>query len=288
MRPKRLKKIRSFDEEFVLAQSEQLGQFGASQCVDIHCHCLPGLDDGPATMSEAIALCKALAADGITTAIATPHQLGRFDGCYDGPEIRQVVADLNQVLKKQKIPLTVVPGAEVRVDERIPQLLQSDHILTLADMDKYILLELPLETFIDLGPLLADLHTVGVKTVISHPERNAFLEREPGQVLKWAQYSPCLQITAASLVGDFGSSAQRAAWQFLNMSLPTLVATDAHSTDSKPPRMAKAFELITHRWGKLVAGNLCIDNPVSILNGQDVLPLTGLAEKDVRRWNSSR
>ena len=279
---------RLFDREFVLAQSKNLEQFGASQFVDVHCHCLPGLDDGPANMAEAMTLCKALVADGITTVIATPHQLGRFDGCYDGPEIRQAVADLNHELRKQEIPLTVVPGADVRLDERIPQLLRSDQILTLEDTGKYILVELPHETFIELGPLLAELGSDGTRAVISHPERNVFLAREPGLVLKWAQYSPCLQITAASLIGDFGLSAQRAAWRFIDMPLPSMLATDSHDTDSRPPRMAKAFDLITHHRGKLAANILCVDNPRSILNGEAVLPLTGLAEKEMRRCPSSR
>jgi len=271
------------NKEFIGAQHARLRRFGASQSVDVHCHCLPGLDDGPATTSEAIALCKALVADGIATVIATPHQLGRFDSCYDGPEIRQVVADLNQVLKEQGIPLTVVPGAEVRVDERIPQLLQSDHILTLADTGRYILLELPRETFVDPGPLLAELSSVGTRAVISHPERNAFLARDPDLVLKWAEQNPCLQITAASLVGDFGLSTQRSAWHFLNMSLPTLVATDAHSTGSKPPRMAKAFDLIAAHRGKKTAYRAFIDNPSRILRGQQVLSAAGPAAEEARR-----
>jgi hypothetical protein len=75
-------------------QMRRLDEFNTTRSVDIHCHCLPGLDDGPATMSEALALCEALVADGITTVIATPHQLGRYDRLNSASQVREAVATL--------------------------------------------------------------------------------------------------------------------------------------------------------------------------------------------------
>ena len=88
-------------------QRLRLEWFDAAQSVDIHCHCLPGLDDGPATMSEAVALCRALVADGVTTAVATPHQLGRYDLGNSGPEVRKAVATLRETLANECVPLSV-------------------------------------------------------------------------------------------------------------------------------------------------------------------------------------
>src|SRR5205823_5312387 len=113
------------------------------QCVDVHCHILAGVDDGPVGLDETLALCRALVRDGITNVIATPHQLGRFDGRNLPAEIRAAVAELQATLDSRRIPLRVAPGGEVRVDERIPELLRQDRILTLADNGKYLLLELP-------------------------------------------------------------------------------------------------------------------------------------------------
>ena len=250
------------------------GPFEASDCVDIHCHCLPALDDGPTNLAEAVTLCEALVADGITTVIATPHQLGRFDGCYDSAQIRQAVTSLNLTLKNCGIPLIVAPGADVRVDERILQLLKSDRILTLADTGRYIMLELPHETFMDISSLLAELDATGVKSIISHPERNHILAREPDLILRWAEYAPCLQITAASLAGDFGQTIQRAAWHFLDMPFAVVVATDAHNTTSRSPRMAKAFEMIAINRGATEARKLCVSDPICILKGQEILSPT--------------
>ena len=88
------------------------------QCVDIHCHCLPNLDDGPATMLESLGLCRALVDEGITTVIATPHQLGRFSECNEAAQVREAVSILNSELNRNNIDLDVKAGADVRVDDR--------------------------------------------------------------------------------------------------------------------------------------------------------------------------
>ena len=94
--------------------------------VDVHCHCLPAVDDGPAGIVEALNLCRALADDGIRSVIATPHQLGRFCGRNKPAEIREAVSLMNERLSQTGIELTVVAGGDVRVDERVCEFLQRD------------------------------------------------------------------------------------------------------------------------------------------------------------------
>ena len=142
------------------AQRARLERFGAAACVDIHCHCLPALDDGPKDADKAIALCRALADDGTTVAVATPHQLGRYEGKNQADEIRTAVSDLNALIADASIPLTVVPGGDVRVDERLAALIAADRVLTLADGGRYILLELPHEVFVDIRLLVSDAGVV--------------------------------------------------------------------------------------------------------------------------------
>ena len=177
----------------------------STRCVDIHCHCLPGLDDGPATMADALALCRALVQDGIDAVIATPHQLGRFDGSNCPQVVREVVSTLNSALLAEDVPLTVTAGADVRVDERIPRMLDEGRVLTLADGGRYVLLELPHETFIDPKPLLVELAARGVTSIISHPERHGMLKKSPAMVLPWLEEGALIQVTAGSLLGAFGS-----------------------------------------------------------------------------------
>lgn len=101
------------------AQRRRLERSGAAACVDIHCHCLPGLDDGAKTPEEALALCRALVADGVTTVVATPHQLGRYNRRNAAPVVRAAVEALQSQLDEAGVPLTVLAGADIRPDERI-------------------------------------------------------------------------------------------------------------------------------------------------------------------------
>ncbi len=246
----------------------------SSGYVDVHCHCLPGIDDGPVEMLESLHLCNALVDDGITTVVATPHQLGRFADFNSSEQIRQKVYLLNQSLAGAGVNLSVLPGADVRVDERIRKMLELGKILTLADGGKYILLELPQEVFLDIEPLLYELSSIGVCGVISHPERHPFLSQVTQNSLaippRWFDYPIHFQITAGSLLGDFGPQAESAAWYFVRTGLASLVASDAHDLKGRRPRMKDAFEIISLKLNKMLANRLCVENPARILSSQDI------------------
>ena len=241
---------------------------------DIHCHCLPGLDDGPATMAESLELCRILAVEEFSTVVATPHQLGRFEGTNEGATVRDAVRNLNEAIRNNHIPLKIVPGGEVRVDERICRLLEADKILTLADGGKYILIELPHEVFINVESLLVELVSMGIEPIISHVEMIT-----PSVVHKqilgtWLERSAHLQVTASSLVGTFGFEVQKVALSFIESGKATLVATDSHNTNLRRPRMRAAYELISSRFDEDTANLVCIENPSRVINGQDILSVS--------------
>lgn len=253
--------------------------------IDIHCHCLPGLDDGPAEMTEALDLCRALVEDGIDTVVATPHQLGRFDGRNHAAHVRGAVNQLTKQLLEAGIPLTVLPGADVRVDERIPRLLQDDTVLTLADQGKHLLLELPHEAFIDIEWLLRQLADRGLSVIISHPERHPVLAARPEIIAKWSGLGASFQITAGSLLGQFGPASQQAAWYFLQSSVAGMVATDAHDTKHRCPSMKAAFKLLSQKLGQDTAGWLCIENPKRVVEGKQIEPASRVLERSVKAEN---
>lgn len=249
---------------------------------DIHCHCLPALDDGPRNMAEALSLCQEMVKDGIRQVVATPHQLGRFDGRYEAESIRRAVAELNKVLRENGTALTVLPGADVRLDERIPQLLKSDAVLTVADARQYLLLELPHEVFIDPQGLLERLREMGMSALITHPERHGFLASNPTYVDRWREYGPCLQITAGSLLGYFGRQSAEAAKTFLRMDLAIVVATDAHGAYDRPPCMTAAYQWLSKQCGQAVADTVCIQNPRRAVAGGELAVVGGGLLKEVR------
>jgi protein-tyrosine phosphatase len=274
-----LKKI--FSRKIVQTRYEPLRRPQDVQFVDLHCHCLPELDDGPQNMIQALALARALAADGIHNIIATPHQLGRYEGRNSPGRIRRAVTFMNAELISHDLHLRIVPGADVRVDERIPALLKDNQLMTLADGGKYLLLELPHEIYLDLSRLLEELHDLNITAIISHPERNSYLLRHPHVVRPWLERGALLQVTAASLLGAYGPAIERAAWHFLEANLADLVATDAHNLAFRPPKMTEAFTAIAQRLNHPLARRVCIENPCRVLAGEQVKNLFPIQKEEV-------
>jgi protein-tyrosine phosphatase len=247
------------------AQQDRLTRFGIEESIDVHCHCLPGLDDGPANLQDAVALCRALVADGVTTVVATPHQLGPYERGNDGAKIRRCAADLDATLVALAVPLRVVPGAEVRVDERVPELLRTGEVLTLGDAGGHLLLELPHHHYIDAVPVIRALAGRGVRSIIAHPERLRLVSTRPSLVQSWVEAGAVLQVTAASLAGRFGATAEKVAWDLVAAGMVALVASDAHGVRHRSPRLTEVIDLLSKRHGEALARRVCLENPRRVL-----------------------
>jgi protein-tyrosine phosphatase len=227
-------------------------------------------------MREAVELCRMLVADGITDVVATPHQLGRYDGRNTAAVVRESVKSLCEELERERVALRVTAGGDVRVDERIPSLLRRDEILTVGDGGKYLLLELPHEVFVDPLRLILALRGDGVWPILTHPERYPSLQRRPELMAPWLEAGAVVQLTAGSFVGDFGSAARQSAWRMLRRGWVSVVASDAHDAQRRPPRMSAAIEAISREVGRGVARRLCIDNPLRVLKGQALFTYAAL------------
>ena len=251
--------------------------------VDIHCHCLPGIDDGPATVEESISMCRMLCNDGVRIVVATPHQLGYFRKNTNTTTIRKLVEQINSLLQENHIDLTILPGADCRIDEQLPALLASDRILSIGDNHKYILIELPSQVALDILPMIEELGQKGIACIITHPERCDSICKNTAMLRKWLCAGVLLQITAASLAGDFGDNAHKMAWLFVNNGYVAAVASDAHNISTRPPRMRAAFELLGDRCGTKAAEQLCRDNPLRIIRSEPVLtPCMKNTEGEIR------
>src|SRR3954465_2690073 len=225
-------------------QWHRLAEFDAPRSVDIHCHCLPALDDGPKDLDGSVALCEALVADGITSVIATPHQLGRYDLANSADDVRCAVDLLTSELKDREIPLEIHSGGDVRVDERIPRLIESGRLGTVADAGSHLLLELPHELFIDPIPMIDHLREAGIQAVVTHPERYVYLQTLPEFPRTCLEHGAVLQVTSGSILGDFGRRAHDEAWRLILAGLVDIVASDAHDVMRRPPRMTAAIDAL--------------------------------------------
>lgn len=256
--------------DWLPAQQAVLEQFDVPLAVDVHCHCLPGLDDGPNSLGEAIDLCRALAEDGVTTVVATPHQLGPYDRLNSAQVIRRAVAEMTDELAGAGVPLQLLPGGDVRVDERLPRLLDEGEIAPTADAGCHLLIELPHDLYVDPLPIIQFLRKRRLQAIMTHPERHRYLAGSIGRIQTWVMEGAVLQVTAGSLLGDFGRTAYNEAWRLMDMGLVGLVATDAHDTERRPPRFRQAMEIVAQHFGQKTAKQICLENPLKVLQGEPI------------------
>ena len=208
--------------------------------IDIHTHILPGIDDGPEDMAETLAMCRIAVEDGITDVVATPHMLkAPYDVSRDA--VLEKVADLNARLSVEGIPLTIHKGAEIAISPEIPGLLREGRLLTLAGRGTHVFLELT-DIFLSdpVEALIRELVEDGVTPVISHPERNAMVQKDPGLLGRFREAGALFQVTAMSLTGAFGAETKKFTLAMLKDGFADFIASDAHSSQWRPPVLSKA------------------------------------------------
>lgn len=247
--------------------------------VDIHHHLLPGLDDGPRSWAESLAMARLAREAGIGVVVATPHvHPGRPE--QPGPDVvAGMVEELRLRLAAQGVELEVLPGAEVYPSAQLPQWLSGDGrrwLLGRAASERYLLIDLPFDEvppFFD--RLLFEVALSGVVPVIAHPERNRQLQLSPERLAPLVERGAVAQVTAGSVVGHFGPEARRAALHLVERGLVGVVATDAHDVAHRSARaMPEAYRYLSERLGARAAETLCVRAPMAIAMGEP-LPEVG-------------
>ncbi len=252
---------------------------------DIHCHIVPQIDDGAFSIDQSINMARTALGDGTTSLIATPHQLGT-NSHVSAEAIINGVSKLQSALHDKEISVSVRPGADVRIDPELPKLLKQGKVLTLADRGKHVLLELPHDTYYPIDQLLKSLRKQGLVGILSHPERNRGIIKNPEVMWDVVEAGGLLQITAASLTGAFGSSCQEIADLAVEERLVHFIASDAHDTKHRPFGMREAYDTICDMAGKKLADLVCCENPTRVFKGDDVKG--GLVGKTARRSTQKR
>lgn len=238
--------------------------------IDLHCHLLPGVDDGPRTWDETLEMCRIAAADGVVSVVAAPHTL---DGKYSNSreEILKQVANLNLLLQQERIDLKVFPGADVFLTRELWKLVAQGQVMTINDTGKYILLELPTYHIPD-GFLeqVFQLRVHGLTPLISHPERNFQVQENLDLAKQMVSLGALLQVTSMSLLGGFGEKARDCAFSLLRRGEVHILATDAHSVHQRPPILSAGRREVANLLGEPTAEMMVLENPRAILEGKEV------------------
>lgn len=233
---------------------------------DLHNHLLPNIDDGSPDIATSIALAKIAMKEGITHMVCTPHiHPGRFDNTLQ--TIDKALTLFKAALKQENINLHVESAAEVRIGSEIIQSIKMNRLPFLGGWcgNKALLLEFPYNS-IPLGSekLTQWLFSQGIITVIAHPERNQVIQETPSKLKMFLEQGCLLQITAGSLTGNFGKKAKLTAKKLLQEKRVTLIATDAHNIDYRPPLLQEGLKQAIEIMGEIAATKLVLENPQKI------------------------
>lgn len=238
--------------------------------IDLHAHALPGVDDGPETLEEAVEMCRAAAEDGIEALVVTPHQRHGFWPNADRKALEALFEELRAASGEKP---ALVLGAEIRVDSELLRdvdLLPGGDLLPLAG-SKYLLLEFPsVSSGLDPRHMAHELAVAGWRPVLAHPERIPWLVDEPALMAELVDRGALLQLTAGSVMGEFGRGPQECSFLLLDTGLAHFVASDAHDAHIRPPRLSEAFRAIAERWGEGRAQQLIEENPRAVLENRPI------------------
>ena len=249
--------------------------------IDLHSHILPGLDDGAATLEDALGIAEAAVADGVLIIAATPHV--RSDYPTSPEQMERLVDSVRQALREAGVTLELLPGGEIALD-RLPELDDDDlRRFGLAGNPRYLLLEAPYFSWpLGLEDTLFQLQLRGFTTVLAHPERNAEVQASPERLAPLVERGTLVQLTAASLDGRLGSGPQKTGLRLLELGLAHLLASDAHAPTLRQIGMSAAVEAIRDddlaRW-------LIEDVPAAIVGDGEIPARPSPAS---RRWRFFR
>jgi len=244
--------------------------------VDLHCHILPGLDDGPDKMEESLEMAKTAIADGITHVVATPHSDDKF--WFDFAQVRRLRDELQARVGNR---IQFATGCDFHLNVENLALLRKEPRQFCINQHDYLLVEF---NEISIPPAmdrtLHEMQLSGLRLIVTHPERNVILRRHPERLREWVRRGCFVQVTGNALTGAFGLTAQQIALQWIGEAMVHFVASDAHNNRSRPLRLQSAYDLVADRFGAEKARALFVENPGAAFEGRD-LPYVPEVEEPV-------
>ena len=229
------------------------------------------MDDGSTSLENSIAMAKMAAEDGITHIVCSPHANGRY--VYNPPLVAEKIAELQRLLDRDAIAIKLGRGCDFHMSfENIQEAKINPSKFSINGLG-YLLVEVP-----DYGlprgltEIFYELQLAGLTPILTHPERNPTLQNDRSRVKEWLQRGVLIQVTAGSVIGRMGKHAEKMAHDLLANRWVHFLATDAHNTTSRVPKMREAFELVAKRYGSDYAHLLCVSNPLAVFMGKPMPP----------------
>ena len=237
--------------------------------IDLHCHILPGVDDGAPSPDISLAMAALGADEGITTIVATPHCNTRDPRKnYKSAALSAAFRDLQDAVRAAGVPIRLLPGCEVLLRGDVGRLLDTQRLYTLAG-SRYLLVEF----YFDERPEVMDaaLRTVrahGYVPVVAHPERYFCVQDRPEMAARWYERGDILQLNKGSILGDLGERAYDVSRDFLRRGLCHVIASDAHHAAFRTPSFSRLLNELEYHFPAVPADLLLEENPRIIIQNQ--------------------
>lgn len=243
--------------------------------VDIHCHILPGLDDGPETIEMACEMAEMAIAEGVTHIIGTPHSNDTHH--FDPALVRNRRDELQARFDGR---LTLATGCDFHMSFDNLQNIRTGATCYTLNQKNYLLVEFAQYSIPpSMDQALHELQLAGLRPIITHPERNPLLRAQQDRLFQWLRQGCYVQVTAGALLGKWGPAAQEAAERWLDGGAVHFCASDAHNVTSRPLKVKEAYDLLLKRSGEDVARALFVENPLAAFEGRDLPYLPELSEE---------
>ncbi len=234
--------------------------------LDIHCHILPGVDDGPDTMEQSLAMAESFVKGGVGHVFATPHFIAGTAWSLPALQVRQRVKDLQSALHQNDIALILHPGMEIALHYHLVKDLENELLLPLGSSNCY-LLEPPFQQFgDDLLDIVLTFKKSGKGVILAHPERIPFLQKNITHLDRLIEHDIMIQVNLGSLLGLFGRKAKKAANYLVKHNSIHFVASDSHGPDVRKPPTIKQWRRLEKILGPALIKRLCIDNPAELID----------------------
>ncbi|HEX5415379.1 MAG TPA: CpsB/CapC family capsule biosynthesis tyrosine phosphatase [Chloroflexota bacterium] len=237
--------------------------------IDLHCHILPGVDDGAETLADALAIGQMAYADGIRGIVATPHR--RLDAFAAAPDVAaKLLDDVRSVARESGLALDLYLGGEAYIAPDLADQVRSGLALTING-GRYLLLEWPLREYPRFSEeIVFDLQVRGIVPIIAHAERYRFVQQDLARLAGFVERGALVQITAASLFSTINRGMRRTAEELLTRGLAHVIASDSHNVGRRPPILSRARERASELVGPARAGAMVTDAPRQIVENRPV------------------
>lgn len=241
--------------------------------IDLHCHILPGVDDGADSLEAACQMARLAAQSGVTTIVATPHcNLPDHTDNYRSETLLKKFDALARLMQHYDIPVQILPGAEVLARDNLMELLKNGSLITL-NHSRYLLVEFFFgELPQTMCAVLDELSSAGVVPVVAHPERYEAVQRDPMLVVNWFRSGYIIQVNKGSILGRLGRHAQKTASWLLREGLVHVIASDAHHTAYRTPYMRTLVQTLQAYYPTPYLRLLLEKNPRRIIENRLIPP----------------